>query len=470
MLLTITAKRRNATELGYLLHKHPGRFQSIEMPAGQAHIFYPVATEEVCTICLFLDIDPVKFARKNQQNRANLTLAHYVNDRPYVASSFLSVAIAKAFSTAMNGHCKYNPDLVEEVMSLEVSIAVLPAPRGGAGLIRSLFEPLGYSVSMVNHPLDDRFPEWGDSKYFTVSLCGSQTIKALLSHLYVLIPALDREKHYWISEDEVEKLLQKGKEWLATHPSYEQIVNRYLKNLKPLTRLTKDRLTDQAEETGLDIDTPKEVHVKRISLHEQRLDAVLNELIQSGAKSVLDLGCGEGKLLKRLMKQRQFQSITGMDIASRSLENARENLRLERMPGKQLDRIQLINGSLTYRDDRLMGYDAAAIVEVIEHMDEERLPSFEQAVFAYARPKTVILTTPNRTYNQLFENMSHNSFRHADHRFEWTEEEFSTWAQKVAKEHGYEAIIKPLGDLHTEFGPPSQMAVFTQLESQNSSK
>ena len=454
--------------MGYLLHKHPDKLQSVEMPAGQAHIFYPIAKDDICSVCLLLDIDPVLFARKNKANRADLTLAHYVNDRPYVASSFLSVALAKSFNTAMNGHCKQMPHLVEEIMPFEVSIAVLPAPKGGEKLIRSLFEPLGYTVNVTNHPLDERFPEWGRSKYYTVSLAGAQTLKSLLSHLYVLIPALDYEKHYWIGESEVNKLLDKGKDWLPTHPERTQITNRYLKNLRPLTRLTTDRLIEMENPEDTEEAGSEEHELKKVSLHQQRLDAVLEVLVSSGAKSVLDLGCGEGKLLKMLLKEHQFQQIMGMDVSHRSLGRAADNLRLERMPAMKRERINLIQGSLTYRDDRLAGYDAAAVVEVIEHLEEDRLATFAAVLFGHARPKTVVLTTPNRTYNQLFENMKENTFRHNDHRFEWTEAEFEKWVLQISEKYGYEGVTKPLGESHPEYGPPSQMAIFQQINSKTS--
>ena len=465
MLLTITTKRANASDLGYLLHKHPDKVQTFDMSAGKIHIFYPIAQADCCSVCLLMDIDPVEFARKNKGNRSALSLDHYVNDRPYAASSFLSVAISKAFNTAMNGHCQQMPHLVDEVMPFEVNISVLPARRGGAPLIKSLFEPLGYEVTTTQHQLDEEFPEWGQSRYYNVGLVGQQKLKHLLSHLYVLIPVLDAEKHYWVSESEVEKLLDKGKEWLASHPESTQITRRYLKNIRPLTRLTVERLEeDRVNDTTESHDPEKEK--ARVSLHQKRLEAATLELVSSGAKSVVDLGCGEGKLLKLLLKERQFTNILGMDVAHKALSRASDFLKFDRMSSIQRDRIKLIHGSLTYKDDRLKGYEAAAIIEVIEHLDEDRLPSFAKAVFGHAKPGLVVLTTPNSTYNQLYENMKENSMRHDDHRFEWTQEEFADWVKGICEQYAYEAVIKAVGDVHETYGPPSQMAVF-QKEDQN---
>lgn len=457
MLLNISTTHTPATDLSFLLHKHPDKLQSVELSTGEAHIFYSEATTDNCSVNLLLDINPIKLVRNNRNNSSDFALAHYVNDRPYVASSFLSVAISKAFSTALNGKCSKRPELVDQVMPFEVKVSVLPAPKGGEILIRRLFEPLGYEVELQRHLLDANFEAWGDSRYYTLSLKGDFKLKELLSHLYVLIPVLDTNKHYWVSQAEVEKLLQKGEGWLGDHPEKEQITKRYLKGLGVLTRNALDRLiTTHTEEEHDEITIPK---VKE-TLHKQRLKLALEELKKSGAKRVIDMGCGEGKLLKMLLMEKQFEEILGMDVSYRTLEKAMERLYYNEMPPRQKERIKLIQGALTYRDKRLDGYDAAAIVEVIEHLDLNRLKSFERVVFEFSKPKTVVLTTPNKEYNQLFEGMAPDSFRHTDHRFEWTRKEFSDWADQVAGAHGYVVDIKPVGEENEKLGAPSQMAIF----------
>ena len=465
MLLTITTQKPDASDLSFLLHKHPDRLQAVEVLGGKAHVFYPVAEKNHFSACLLLDINAVALTRKSKNQPTDFALANYVNDRPYVASSYLSVALAKAFSSTLNGTCHHRPELVAQVMPLSVTLTVLPAPKGGEGLIEHLFAPLGYRVSVTRHPLDPKFPEWGESRYYDVTLEGQQTVQALLSHLYVLIPVLDTHKHYWVGDAEVEKLLAKGESWLPDHPEREQITKRYLRGISRYTREALDQLVDsdpllQGEEP----EEAPEVREKWESLHTQRLKQVAQVLADHGAESIVDLGCGEGKLLKLLLEQKQFTRILGMDVSHRTLQKAAERLRLDTMPERQRARLELIQGSLTYRDTRLAGFDAAAVVEVIEHLDSDRLQAFERVVFEFAKPGLVVLTTPNGEYNVRYETLAAGAFRHTDHRFEWTRLEFQAWAQRVAEAHGYTVSFAPIGEEDEEVGAPSQMGVFKRME------
>jgi len=467
MLLTITTTHKPATDLGYLMHKHPDKFQSVKLSIGKAHIFYPEKTAEKSTIALLLDINPIDMVRGGRSlTGKGFSLGQYVNDRPYVASSFMSAAISKAFSTAMNGTCAKRPELVETKLPLAVKISVLPAPKGGELLIRKLFEPLGYEVNIKRHALDTAFPEWGESKYYTIELSQRVTIQALLTHLYVLIPVLDNDKHYYVSEAEIQKLLDKGKGWLSEHPEKEQIIKRYLINLGSLSRKALRQLTTvevENEKLDANLEVPKEEKVRKESLHQKRLKLTVEQLKKSGAKTVLDLGCGEGKLIRLLLKERQFEKITGTDVAYNELLKAKERLHWEDMSPKQQERLDLFQGSLLYKDKRLEGFDAAAIVEVIEHLDESRLEAFERVIFEFAKPKTVILTTPNSEYNVLFESMSAGTMRHHDHRFEWTRKEFETWANQIAEKHDYQVAFLPIGDEEADVGSPSQMGIFKHI-------
>jgi 3' terminal RNA ribose 2'-O-methyltransferase Hen1 len=468
VLLTITNTRIPADDLSYLLHKHPGKIQSVEISAGKVHIFYPEVSKEKCTAALLLDIDPVGLVRKAGPKGNDFALEQYVNDRAYVCSSFMSAAIVKAYSSALNGRCKDKPELVDEPLPLSVRLSVLPI-RGGEDLLRSLFEPLGYTVMATKHPLDPAFPEWGEGRYYTVELSNNVTLQQLLSHLYVLIPVCDNDKHYWIGKDEIDKLLEKGGEWLAKHPANELIVRRYLKHQRSLANEALEILVkkeepgeegDKEEEESKTVEEVSESQKPRI--HDQRLQTAKDELLMSGAKRVLDLGCGEGKLMRLLIAEKQFELVAGMDVSFRSLEIAKDKLKLDRLPERQRQRIQLIQGSLTYRDKRLEGFDGAALVEVIEHLDEPRLASLERSVFEYARPGIVVVTTPNAEYNVKFENLEEGKMRHADHRFEWTRKEFEAWASGIAARHSYDVIFKPIGEENPEVGALSQMAVFSR--------
>jgi 3' terminal RNA ribose 2'-O-methyltransferase Hen1 len=465
MLLTITSTNSPATDLGYLLHKNPSKLQSFPLSFGQVHVFYPEATNERCTAALLLDVDPVGLVRNRRgPSGEGGTLDQYVNDRPYVASSFLSVAIARVLGSALAGRSKGRPELTETSLRLEAKISVLPC-RGGEGFLRRLFEPLGYEVVAEGYELDEKFPEWGASSYYSVVLRGHVRLQDLLTHIYVLIPVLDNEKHYWVGDDEVEKLLRHGSGWLAAHPEKEEITNRYLKHRRDLARDALARLVDE-ESPDPDLvekahNTEEEAIEKPLNLNEQRVNAVVAALKSCGAKSVVDLGCGEGKLLRALIEDRGFEEIVGLDVSYRALQIAQDRLRLDRMPTRQRERLRLIQGSLMYRDKRLAGYDAATVIEVIEHLDQARLTAFERVLFEFAKPRAVVLTTPNVEYNARFESLPAGKLRHKDHRFEWTRDQFRDWSEGIARQHGYEVRMLPVGPEDALVGAPTQMAVFT---------
>jgi 3' terminal RNA ribose 2'-O-methyltransferase Hen1 len=320
-------------------------------------------------------------------------------------------------------------------------------------------------VKVIPHILDEKFPEWGPSPYFTVTIEGTLPLQTLLTHLYVLIPVLDNDKHYWVGDDEVEKLLRHGEGWLGAHPERDLITRRYLKHQRGLVG---DALLRLVDEDNPDPDASEEVHTKEeahieetIRLNDQRMGAVVAVLKASGAKRVLDLGCGEGKLVRELIKEKGFEEISAMDVSHRSLEIASERLHLERLPETKKNRVHLLHGSLMYRDKRLAGYDAAAVVEVIEHLDSARLAAFERVVFEFARPGTVVITTPNVEYNVKWETLPAGKFRHKDHRFEWTRAEFQDWATRIATSHGYDVRFLPVGPVDEALGSPTQMGVFT---------
>lgn len=466
MLLTLTSTTAPATDLGYLLHKSPFRAHAFDLTFGKAHVFYPEAAADRCTAALLLEVDPIGLVRGRRGPAGEgRMLEQYVNDRPYVGSSFLSVAIAEVFGTALSGRSKERPELAAREIPLEARISALPC-RGGESFLRRLFEPLGYRLTAHQLPLDEKNPDWGPSRYFNVTLTGTKRLCDLLTHLYVLVPVLDDDKHYWVGDDEVDKLVRRGEGWLATHPEREIIARRYLKHQRSLARQALEQIMaedlpppDEAQATHAQEEAAIE---SRISLNEQRLGAVIAALKQSGAKRVLDLGCGEGQLLRALLKEKVFEEIVGVDVSHRALEIASDRLRLERMPDHQRERVKLLHGSLTYRDKRLAGYDAAAVVEVIEHLDAPRLAAFQRAVFEVARPGTVIVTTPNAEYNVRFENLPAGRFRHKDHRFEWSRAEFQAWAKRVADRFQYGVRFVAVGPEDAAVGSPTQMAVFAR--------
>ncbi|MFF3570645.1 3' terminal RNA ribose 2'-O-methyltransferase Hen1 [Nocardia jiangxiensis] len=564
MLLSITCTRAEgadwaATDLGFLLHKNPARVQVFEQSYGSAHVLYPEATEQRCTAALLLEIDPVRLVRGKTRGTPEFSLGQYVNDRPYAASSLLSVAISTVFESALHGKCGQRPELAAGALPLRIELPAV-ACKGGPDTAERMFAPLGWQVRATPIPLDPAFPEWGESRYVQLELTGAIRLADALSHLYVLLPVLDGSKHYWLAADEIDKLLRAGSGWLPAHPERSWITRRYLARRHSLVRTALARLAeiddtdpesldavdepgtdeygsetptsselakrsivvpetrafpahestasarngrtsstaatdsiddraqsnsiaveiDDAPGTGVDSsdladnaasdsmqtpgsDVPAEgttQEAARPSLAVARRAAVLGALHDVGARRVLDLGCGEGALLRELLADKTFAEIVGVDVSMRALRIAQRRLRLDRAPQRVADRITLRQGALTYGDAALRGFDAAVLMEVIEHVDPPRLGALEQAVFGSAAPGSVIVTTPNGEYNALFETLPAGSFRHPDHRFEWSRAEFEAWAGRVAEKYGYLVRFEPVGPRDPAYGSPTQLAVF----------
>jgi 3' terminal RNA ribose 2'-O-methyltransferase Hen1 len=459
--MTLTTTHEPATELGFLLHKHPERAQSFTVAAGTAHVFYPTANDTECTAALLLDIDPIELVR-GRHDRA-FTLSQYVNDRPYAAGSMLAVAIGTVFRTAMNGVAGTRQELADTAIPLRVHVPALPS-RGGPDLVRQLFEPLGWQVGLTTVPLDPQFPQWGDSPYVDLRLTGTLRVSEALRHLYVLLPVLDNAKHYWVTEEEVTKLLRAGEGWLVDHPSRELITQRYLAHRTAYVRFALSRLAEADETDEEEIDNALAEPVvaeepdRPVPLSWQRRESVIAVLKAANARRILDLGCGGGALLRELIKEPSFTEIVGVDVSARALEVAAK--KFERTPDRVKQRLTLRQSALTYVDQSLAGYDAAVLMEVIEHVDEPRLPALEHSVFGAAKPATVVVTTPNVEYNVRFPTLPEGKLRHTDHRFEWTRAEFRAWADGVADRYHYTVRYLPVGQEDPEVGPPTQLAVF----------
>jgi 2-polyprenyl-3-methyl-5-hydroxy-6-metoxy-1,4-benzoquinol methylase len=491
MLLTLTSTSPPATDLGYLLHKNPAAVRSVPMSWGSAHVFYPEAAAGRCTAALLCEVDPVGLVRRSRSGP--FPLAAYVNDRPYAASSLLAVAMRKVFGTALRGECRERPDLPGERLRLSAHLPALPC-RGGAALLRRVLEPLGYEVSATAIPLDETLPGWGDSPYFSVRLSATCRVQDLLGQLYVLLPVFDDDKHYWVSKDEITKLTGAAGEWLAGHPERDLIIRRYLRHQPGLVAEATARLLDE-DRSGAEAEAAETVAAETVAaetvaaetvaaetvaaetvaaerdgepvaehtrLRDLRVAAVVRELTAAGARRVLDLGCGDGRLLAALLTDPRFEEITGVDASAAALDRAARRLHLDEMAPRQKQRIRLLLGALTYTDRRLAGYDAAVLAEVIEHVDPERLAALEQAVFGAAAPSVIVVTTPNAEYNPRYPGLAAGALRHPDHRFEWTRAQFRAWADSVAARYGYAVRYSPVGEQDPEVGPPTQLAVLAR--------
>jgi 3' terminal RNA ribose 2'-O-methyltransferase Hen1 len=461
VLLTITTTQAPATDLGYLLHKHPGRLQTFATAAGAAHVFYPEATAERCTAALLLEVDPIALVRGPAGSKAKPSdgeLAQYVNDRPYAASSMLAVALKEAFRTALTGRCDARPELANSRIPLTLRVPALRC-KGGPELARTVFEPLGWTVEARSEPLQPE--EWGVSPYLDLRLTGQVRLADALNHLYVLLPVLDDAKHYWVSTDEVDKLIRAGGDWLAGHPHKQLITTRYLSHRRALTRSALARLAeaDDTEPEALDNAVSEEDETRQ-PLAIQRREAVLAILREQGSKQVGDFGCGSGVLTRALLGEKHIERVVAVDVSVRALQLAARDLNLDRMPDRQRERLRIFQSALTYRDDRLAGLDAAVLMEVIEHVDPERLPALERTVFGLAAPATVVVTTPNAEYNPHFAGLPEGAMRHRDHRFEWTRAQFRGWASHTANAYGYQVSFRPVGPEHPDAGPPTQLALF----------
>ena len=486
--ITLTATPEDtyiASDLGYLLHKNPTRVFARSLSAGMARVFYSEVSDQCCTAVLHLSVDPIALVRgKNKQNSG--LLDQYVNDRPFVANSLLSVAINKCYAQSLSGKSKERQALADTRLPLSVRVGPIACGDANA-LVGKLFEPLGYTWQLA---VDDASAEHGLS-------CLCLTIKAtlcdVLNHLYTLIPVMDNAKHWWVDESEIDTLLAKGGQWLSQHPHRELITRRALKHRRDLAEVMLDRLaqldgsadgvnigqvvnsdavsslpTRDAKATtanALSVDTAttdsNTVTTRPVRLHDQRLDRVADILAQRNVNRVLDIGCGEGKLVRRLLKHPGFTEIIGVDPSLRSLKKAHESFYLDETSEGVSDRLTFQLGSMTYADRRLRGFDAATLVEVIEHIDPARLVALRRNLFGDARPTLVIITTPNADYNAMYESLTAGEYRHDDHRFEWTRAEFAQWCGQVAKDFDYQFEIEPLGPVNEDVGAPSQLVIFS---------
>lgn len=439
----------DATVLGHLLHKHPDRVQYTQVHGGTATVLYPEASTQRCTVALLLDVDPTALTRGKDRAAESFTLAQYVNDRPYAATSLLSVALGKVFRTALKGRSESYPQVAASALDLTVD---LPALRGDGDLLRRLFEPLGWAVETT--PVSP--------VHSSLRLAGRVRLADALGHLYVLIPVLDDAKHYWVSKDEVDKLLAAAGDWLPTHPERAFILRRYLAHQRHMVAAAVERLDELDDTAAAEAsDTAESPATPLVTLRHEAVLAIVDRL---RPRSVLDLGCGSGSLLPALLTRQGVERVAGTEVSDRQLQSAARRLHVEAMTERQGERVDLWLSSLGYEDERLTGFDLAIAMEVIEHIDPARLPAVAANLFGGAAPAAVVLTTPNREYNVRYPALFDGGLRHRDHRFEWTRAEFADWCAGVCAEYDYDVQFTGAGEPDPALGRPTQIAVLTRRE------
>lgn len=472
MFMSIRVTGEGARDLSYLLQKHPENIVERGTTIVKTQCFFPRYDETNVEFVVTGSMNPIDLVRKERMGQ----LDEYVNDRPYVASSYFVTAFREALSSALNGKCAEKPDLVSKVWDLSITVPAIrnPPPRNekdgtcSSEFLAALFTPLGWSVTTTRGHADDRFPEWGESHIVSVTLSGLFPLMTALRHLFILLPVVDKTKHHAVDLQEAQKLISKGEGWLETHPMKAAIIGRYLGYKKKLVDAATAGL--EAPETEEEIEeeeaepAPAATEEARFpSLHIQRHEAVIARMVFDGVfdgvtGSLCDLGCGEGRFIQHLYDQAAERKwipakIVGVDPSRFALRWARRKLKS--------DSVKLLQGSALFRDARLHGFDAMVAIEMIEHIDPERLPDFEQAVFGDYKPKRFYLTTPNREFNAVF-GIPDGELRHRDHRFEWTRDEFKDWCEHIFDQYNYTTEFFGVGQEDETYGQPSQGVVFTR--------
>lgn len=484
MYFSLTSIGPAAADLSFLLRKHPDKVQRFDLPTGVATVFFPESSAERAEMTMVLTVDPIELIRnKSIRHGAGFPLGQFVNDRPYATTSLVSHAVAKVFSSAMTGGLASDPEAPFRRTDITLRLPALPVVAhrelAGADLVRALFEPLGWTIAATPLPADPQHPEWGDSRYLDVTLSAHTTVADALRQFCALVPVVTDAQHYWVSSNQAEALVRLGtligseasseppadlasRSWLAGHSLAELIVRRYLVHQRDLVDecwALLGGLPDAEGETG----HAEKVTQRAPRLADLRSAAIHAQLSGLGATSVVDMGCGEGALLRVLSRDASFRRLIGTDVDSRALRRAAESLNLFDADERLRDRVQLLHSSATYRDDRLKGADALVLMEVIEHLDADRLPTLVDTVFGFTRPGHVLVSTPNIEYNAFYPTPFETGYRHSDHRFEFTRAEFEEWASGIGEAYGYTVRFAGIGEADPEHGASTQMAVFTLL-------
>lgn len=464
MLFTLTCTGPHAPRLPELFNRNPQELHTVTLSAGRVHLFFPELTSERVTAAFLLDLEPAGVERRPRGGmHAPKLVADILHDRAYISSATLISALGPLLEPILEPCGKTARAGCQQSLPLEAHLHAVTCRRGGVALLQRLFVPLGFELHA--EPLVPMAQQGGGSYVWQLVLKRECPLQVFLRHLYLLTAVMDDDAPEWEREDEAERLLTLGETWLSDHPEQAWILERGRSirrrllhpGLEPLLSMAGERPVDRLRALEPGLEARLEAGLNLVS---RRLQAVVRVLEQQRISRVGDLGCGEGRLLKELLARPQFKRIVGLDVAVECLERASRRLRLDQLPEAQADRVQLLHGSVLYYDKRLEGLEALTLLEVLEHIDPEKLPLVEEVLFEGLRPPLVIVTTPNQSFNGRLEGLLAGQLRHSDHRFEWTREQARRWAEGVSYRHSYRFQLEELGERDLEVGAPTVMVIF----------
>ena len=420
MQLSIYSKTKEAKAISYLLAKNPNNVYERYSKNHAVRFVYHKMSDEELYATIFVTPDPL--ALVNHEKAYDIT--HYINDREFAVSTIFLSLIRSALGTALNGKPKEEYETyVQQPFPFTFEIGPVSTSMSDED-IYALWQPLGYDVSIqvISNEKRARF----------LILTNTITLQQALQQIFILIPVMDDYKHYFIDEKEQERLERYGEGWLDTHPMRNIIYKRALRFRHLLN------------------EAPKEKHT---SLNTMRYEAIVNQVKQLQHSIVIDMGAGEGKLTEQLAQIKTIDKLYAVDPSNAALMKM-----TKRFSDAEFSVTPTIQwGSLYYEEDNFRKADVFILCEVIEHINEDRLPQLMHLITDTYAPKSIIITTPNAEYNRVYELQQ---MRHDDHRFEWTRAQFKAWCSKVSPQ--YELHFEGIGVEHPAYGTPTQMCVMTR--------
>ena len=471
MHLILKASGEGADIVSHLLSKNPNNVYDRTDKGVRVRMVYTTATERETEVLMHAEPDPVDLVRGTPDG---YDITQYINDREFVTSSLFCSYIRSALGTALNGKPKEAyARWVGHPFDMELSFGPVASDLPDRA-IEELFSPLGYAVTLERDELTYTFDLKKKSTVRRIILRGQVTVQNALRQLFLLIPVLDNYKHYFISEDEIDKIKRYGEGWLDSHPLKEMIIKRTLRFAElirqyerqegalsaPAEAVNAEEDNVSTEGKGDGIDDPSLQEDPPVRLNELRYRAITDVVAGLPLKRrIVDMGAGEGKLSARLAYIPGVESILAVEPSGQSRLRAMERFaKLEERSGIAAMPEPII-GSLFYFDEQLQNQDVMILCEVIEHIDAYRLNGIMDTIMNEYQPEVLLVTTPNKEYNQVYA-MERESFRHHDHRFEWTRAELAAQCEMWTKQAEYTFEIRGIGEYAEGFGQPTQLVIF----------